>query len=97
DFAWEGGGGAKGRGEEAGEVMLRLNRHGKRREFAIRHVVAPTLDKFQCAMLLEDDSSGFCMFLVDFAISSGHGRNKSIDVGHDVFSVSLEVRLYAGR
>ena len=35
--------------------------------------------------------------VVDFAISSGHGRNKSIDVGHDVFSLSLEVRLYAGR
>jgi hypothetical protein len=66
-------------------------------DLAVWHVLPPTLDKFQCAVLLEDDSSGFCMLLIDFAISSGHGRNKSIDVGHDVFSISLEVGLYAGR
>jgi hypothetical protein len=35
-------------------------------------------------VLLEDDGSGFGMFLVDFAIGSGDGRNKSIDIGHDV-------------
>src|SRR6266511_4393056 len=44
----------------------------------------PTLHEFQCAVLLEDDGSGFCMFLVDFAIGGGDGRNKSIDIGHDV-------------
>jgi hypothetical protein len=44
----------------------------------------PTLHEFQCAVLLEDDASGFCMLLVDFAIGGGDGRNKSIDIGHDV-------------
>jgi hypothetical protein len=46
--------------------------------------VPPTLDEFQCAVLLEDDGSGFCMFLVDFAIGGGDGRNKPIDITHDI-------------
>jgi hypothetical protein len=30
-------------------------------------------------VLLENDGSGFCMILVDFAIGGGDCRNKSID------------------
>src|SRR5262245_36170077 len=41
-------------------------------------------------MFLENDCSGFCVFLVDFAIGGGHGCNKPVDIGHDV-SPSVEM------
>src|SRR5215470_2202840 len=56
----------------------------KRGDLAVRHIVLLTLDEFQRAVLLEDDGSGFCMFLIDLAIGGGNGRNKSIDIGHDL-------------
>ena len=59
------------RPEDPGEndrlIILAFDRHGKRRDLAVGHVIPPTLDEFQCAVLLEDDGSGFCMFLVDCA------------------------------
>jgi hypothetical protein len=71
-------------GEDDCLIILAFDRHGKRRDLAVGHIVPPTLDEFQCTVLLEDDGSGFCMFLRDFAIGGGDGRNKSIDVGDDV-------------
>ena len=44
-------------------------------------IIPPALNKFQCAMLLEDHGGGFSMLLVDFTIGSGNSGNKSIDIG----------------
>src|SRR5919198_3656081 len=44
-------------GENDRLVVLALDRHGKRGELPIWYVVAPTLDEFQCAVLLENRGS----------------------------------------
>ena len=46
-------------GEDDCLIILTLDRHGKRRDLAVGHIVPPTLDEFQCAVLLKDDGSGF--------------------------------------
>src|SRR5215510_10943919 len=65
-------------------IILTLDRHGKRRELPVGYVISPALNKFQCAMLLEDYGGGSCMLLVDFTIGSGNSGNKSINIGHDI-------------
>src|SRR5579864_7620415 len=69
--------------EDDGLVVLALHRHWKRRDLALRHVVAPALDQSQRAVLLEHYRGRFGVFLVALAIGGGYGNNESVDVVHD--------------
>src|SRR5579864_578488 len=69
--------------EDDGLVVLALHRHWKRRDLALRHVVAPALDQSQRAMLLEHCGDRFGMLPVALAIGGGYGNNESVDVVHN--------------
>src|SRR5262249_25284445 len=68
--------------------FLRWTAIGKRGEFAIGHIVAPTLHEFHRAAFLK--------ILVDLTIGRRHSRHTSLDVGHHVSAVSRGVRRYVG-
>src|SRR6266849_6057467 len=64
-------------------VLFAFDRHGERGDLAFRDIIAPTLDYFQRAVLLEYGRRPLGEFYVSFAVGLGHRDHKTIDVGHD--------------
>jgi hypothetical protein len=75
-------------------ALSMVSTKGNEPTFIVGHIVPLTLDEFQCAVLLEDDGSGFCMFLVDFAIGGGDGCDKSIDSRNGFGESSAKKKLW---